>query len=30
MFEDGAGVADLKIANAALKEIRYGFKVFAP
>ncbi|HEV8441492.1 MAG TPA: TIGR00730 family Rossman fold protein [Methylomirabilota bacterium] len=30
MFEDGAGVADLKIANSALKEIRYGFKVFAP
>jgi len=30
MFEDGTGVADLKIANAAFKEIRYGFKVFAP
>jgi uncharacterized protein (TIGR00730 family) len=30
MFEDGAGVADLKIANVALKEMRYGFKVFAP
>jgi uncharacterized protein (TIGR00730 family) len=30
MFEDGAGVADLKIANMALKEMRYGFKVFAP
>ena len=30
MYEDGAGVADLKIANAALKEMRYGFKVFAP
>ena len=30
MFEDGAGVADLKIASAAFKEIRYGFKVFAP
>jgi uncharacterized protein (TIGR00730 family) len=30
MYEDGAGVADLKIANAAFKEIRYGFKVFAP
>jgi uncharacterized protein (TIGR00730 family) len=30
MREDGAGVADLKIAHAALKEIRYGFKVFAP
>ena len=30
MLEDGAGVADLKIACAALKEMRYGFKVFAP
>jgi uncharacterized protein (TIGR00730 family) len=30
MYEDGAGVADLRIANAAFKEIRYGFKVFAP
>src|SRR2546426_6279336 len=30
LFEDGAQVADLKIASAALKEIRYGFKVFAP
>ncbi|MBI4611345.1 MAG: LOG family protein [Candidatus Rokubacteria bacterium] len=30
MFEDGADVGDLKIASAALKEIRYGFKVFAP
>jgi uncharacterized protein (TIGR00730 family) len=30
MYEDGAGTADLKIANAAFKEIRYGFKVFAP
>ena len=30
MFEDGAGVADLKIASSALKELRYGFKVFAP
>ena len=30
MFEDGAGVADLKIAHSALKELRYGFKVFAP
>jgi uncharacterized protein (TIGR00730 family) len=29
MFEDGAGVADLKIASRALKEMRYGFKVFA-
>ena len=30
MYEDGAGIADLKIANATFKEIRYGFKVFAP
>src|SRR4030095_15419471 len=30
MYEDGAGIADLKIANAAFKEIRYGFKEFAP
>jgi uncharacterized protein (TIGR00730 family) len=30
MFEDGAQVADLKISNSALKELRYGFKVFAP
>jgi uncharacterized protein (TIGR00730 family) len=30
LFEDGAQVADLKIANSALKELRYGFKVFAP
>jgi uncharacterized protein (TIGR00730 family) len=30
MFEDGAGVADLKIAGSSLKELRYGFKVFAP
>ncbi len=30
LFEDSALVGDLKIANAALKELRYGFKVFAP
>jgi len=30
MFEDGAGVADLKIASSAIKEMRYGFKIFAP
>jgi hypothetical protein len=30
MFEDGADIADLKIASTALKEIRYGFKVFRP
>jgi uncharacterized protein (TIGR00730 family) len=30
LFEDGASIADLKIANSALKELRYSFKVFAP
>ena len=30
MYEDGAGVANLKLTSAALKELRYGFKVFAP
>ncbi|HTY77924.1 MAG TPA: TIGR00730 family Rossman fold protein [Candidatus Bathyarchaeia archaeon] len=30
LFEDGAATGDLKIANNALKELRYGFKVFAP
>lgn len=30
MFEDGGELVDLKIANAALKELRYGFKVFGP
>lgn len=30
MFEDGADPGDLRIVNAALKELRYGFKVFAP
>jgi hypothetical protein len=30
VFEDGADLGDLKIANSALKELRYGFKVFAP
>ena len=30
MFEDGASIADLRIANVAFKEMRYGFKVFAP
>ena len=28
MFEDGAGVGDLKIASRAFKEMRYGFKIF--
>jgi hypothetical protein len=30
MFEDGAEIGDLKIANSALKELRYAFKVFTP
>jgi uncharacterized protein (TIGR00730 family) len=30
LHEDGAHAGDLKIANAALKELRYAFKVFAP
>lgn len=30
LHEDGAPIADLKITNAALKELRYSFKVFAP
>jgi uncharacterized protein (TIGR00730 family) len=30
LHEDGAPIGDLKITNAALKELRYGFKVFAP
>jgi uncharacterized protein (TIGR00730 family) len=30
MFEDGADIGDLKIANSTLKELRYAFKVFAP
>jgi uncharacterized protein (TIGR00730 family) len=30
LFEDGAGVVNLKITSAALKELRYGYKVFAP
>ncbi|MFQ5828046.1 MAG: LOG family protein [Candidatus Methylomirabilia bacterium] len=30
MFEEGADPGDVKIANGALKELRYGFKVFAP
>ena len=30
MHEDGAGLADLKITNVALKEMRYAFKVYAP
>jgi uncharacterized protein (TIGR00730 family) len=30
LHEDGALTGDLKITNAALKELRYGYKVFAP
>jgi uncharacterized protein (TIGR00730 family) len=30
LHEDGTPIADLKITNAALKELRYSFKVFAP
>jgi uncharacterized protein (TIGR00730 family) len=30
LHEDGAAVSDLKITNAALKELRYAYKVFAP
>lgn len=30
LHEDGAPTGDLKITNAALKELRYSYKVFAP
>ena len=30
LHEDGAAVSDLKVTNAALKEMRYAYKVFAP
>lgn len=30
MHEDGGALVDLRIANAALKELRHGFRVFAP
>lgn len=30
LHEDGAGSGELKVTNAALKELRYGYKVFAP
>ena len=30
LHEDGARVADLKVTTAALKELRYAYKVFAP
>ena len=29
MYEDGADLGDLKIANSTLKELRYAFKVFS-
>ena len=29
LHEDGAATANLKVTNAALKELRYGYKVFA-
>ena len=30
LARDGCGRGELKILNTALKELRYGFKVFAP
>ncbi len=30
LLRDGTGIGDLKILNAALRELRYAFKVFAP
>ena len=30
LYEDGADIGDLKVTNAALKELRYAYKVFAP
>jgi uncharacterized protein (TIGR00730 family) len=30
LHDDGASTGDLKITNTALKELRYGYKVFAP
>lgn len=30
LHEDGASTGDLRITNAALKELRYAYKVFAP
>src|SRR5262249_38677615 len=30
LHDDGALLGDLKIANVALKEMRYAYKVFAP
>src|SRR6058998_3689304 len=30
LYEDGASTGDLKVTNAALKELRYAYKVFAP
>ena len=30
LYEDGADIGDLKVTNAALKELRYAYKVFTP
>ena len=30
LLRDGTGIGDLKLLNAALRELRYAFKVFAP
>ena len=30
LHEDGATPGDLRVTNAALKELRYAYKVFAP
>ena len=30
LLRDGTGTGDLKLLNAALRELRYAFKVFAP
>src|SRR5439155_1315861 len=30
LHEDGTSTGDIKVTNAALKELRYGYKVFAP
>src|SRR5262245_14869083 len=30
LLRDGTGTGDLKLMNAAMRELRYAFKVFAP
>ena len=30
LLHDGTGVADMKLVNAALKELRHSFRIFAP